>query len=43
MSFTLRASDLGLVNRERQWVVEPGWFNVMVGAASDDIRLRGKL
>ena len=42
VSFTLRASDLGLVNRERQWVVEPGWFNVMVGAASDDIRLRGR-
>ena len=40
--FTLHASDLSIINAQKQWAVEPGWFNVMVGAASDDIRLRDK-
>lgn len=42
ITFTLHAADLAIINREKQWTVEPGWFNVMVGAASNDIRLRGK-
>ncbi|HET7537381.1 MAG TPA: fibronectin type III-like domain-contianing protein, partial [Candidatus Didemnitutus sp.] len=39
--FTLKPSDLALYNRERQWVVEPGRFTVMIGASSEDIRERG--
>lgn len=42
ITFTLHAADLAIINREKQRTVEPGWFNVMVGAASNDIRLRGK-
>ena len=42
VTFTLRAEDLSLYNREMKQVVEPGEFRVMVGAASDDIRLKGK-
>jgi beta-glucosidase len=28
---------------KKQWVLEPGQFEVLVGAASDDIRQRGSL
>jgi beta-glucosidase len=41
VNFTLKPEHLQLYNREQKWVVEPGRFTVMVGAASDDIRLTG--
>ena len=37
--FTLSDEDFQLLNRQMQWVVEPGSFKLMVGASSDDIRL----
>lgn len=43
ISFTVNADDLSLINRQLQSVVEPGDFDVLVGAASSDIRLRGKI
>lgn len=42
VTFILRAEDLSLYNREMKHVVEPGEFRVMIGAASGDIRLKGK-
>jgi beta-glucosidase len=39
--FTLTAQDLHLYNREGKWLVEPGRFTIMIGASSEDIRLRG--
>ena len=39
----LSADDLSIVNQQMQCVVEPGTFTVLVGAASDDIRLKGTL
>jgi beta-glucosidase len=39
--FTLGAEDLQLLNRDMQWVVEPGVFEVGIGASSTDIRLTG--
>ena len=41
VSFKLPASALELINRAGQRVVEPGKFQVMLGASSEDIRLKG--
>lgn len=40
ITFTLRHDDLALYNMNMQRVTEPGEFTLMIGAASDDIRLR---
>ena len=41
ISFTLTPQDLGLWDKNNQFTVEPGSFSVMVGASSQDIRLKG--
>jgi beta-glucosidase len=41
-SFKLTADDLALYDADLRRVVEPGQFRVMIGASSDDIRLRGE-
>ena len=38
--FELAAADLALLNQEMRWVVEPGAFELMIGASSTDIRQR---
>lgn len=43
IEFTLDPASLALIDRHREWVVEPGDFKIMVGAASDKIKLNGKL
>lgn len=40
LSFTLRPRDLELLDRNMNWVVEPGTIRVMIGASSEDIRLK---
>jgi beta-glucosidase len=42
ITFTLKPEDLSLWNRQMQFVVEPGKFKVMIGSASEDIRLTGE-
>jgi beta-glucosidase len=42
LTFTLRPDDLSIWDRNMHFVVEPGKFRVMIGAASEDIRLTGE-
>jgi len=42
VSFTLTPQDLGLWNRHNEFVVEPGFFEVRIGASSQDIRLKDR-
>ena len=39
LTFTLTSKELGFINRDMRFVVEPGTFNVSVGTSSDDDRL----
>ena len=43
VSFMVGDEDFEVVTPDLRHVAEPGIFEVMVGAASDDIRLRGKI
>jgi beta-glucosidase len=40
VTFTITQDDLSIINQQMKRVVEPGTFTVMVGASSDDIRLK---
>lgn len=40
VTFTLKPDDLALLDRNMNWVVEPGEFEIRVGSSSTDIRLR---
>lgn len=43
ISFTVNKEKLSYFNHDLEWVAEPGNFNLMIGSASDDIRLESKL
>jgi len=42
VSFTLTADDLKILGRDMKWTVEPGDFEVLIGASSEDIRLKSR-
>lgn len=42
LTFRLTTDDLAIYDENMDYVVEPGEFGVMVGAASNDIRLKGE-
>jgi len=43
IQFAIGPEQLAFFNRQLQWGVEPGEFRLMVGSASDDIRLEAPL
>jgi beta-glucosidase len=43
VSFILTAHDLSLLNADMKRVVEPGWFKLMIGSSSEDIRLTQRI
>lgn len=42
VKFVLTSEDLQLLNAGMKWVVEPGWFSVMLGDSSENTPLRGR-
>jgi len=40
VTFTLHPDDLALLDKNMNWTVEPGTFTVMIGASSEDIKLK---
>ena len=43
VTFTLGPRERSMLNERRRWVVESGTMRILVGASSNDIRLRGAL
>jgi glycosyl hydrolase family 3/fibronectin type III domain protein len=43
VSFTLTPEDLKLLDRDKQWIVAPGIFDVMIGKSSADVAIQGTL
>jgi beta-glucosidase len=43
VSFNVDREMLAFFNDKLAWTAEPGRFELMVGSASDDIRLRGAI
>jgi beta-glucosidase len=42
VEFTIGPDDLMLLDRDMTWTVEPGAYDVMLGASSEDIRVHGE-
>ncbi|QIX60062.1 glycosyl hydrolase [Hymenobacter sp. BT18] len=42
LTFTITSDKLSFYNQDMQWTTEPGEFRLMLGSASDDIRLDSK-
>ena len=40
VTFQLNPSHLQLLDKNMNWTVEPGEFDIMIGASSEDIRLK---
>ena len=42
IKFIIDKEKLSFYNQKLEWVAEPGEFELMIGASSRDIRLKGK-
>ena len=43
LSFSIPCSELGLWNKDMNYIIEPGEFEIMIGASAEDIRLKDKI
>jgi len=43
ITFIINKEKLSFYNSQLQWVAEPGSFDIMIGAASDDIKLKSMI
>jgi beta-glucosidase len=43
VTFTLKPEDFELLDKNMNWVVEPGKFEIMIGASSEDIKLKQEI
>ena len=43
VKFSLKPEDFELLDRNMNWVVEPGKFEIMIGASSEDIKLKQEI
>jgi beta-glucosidase len=43
VAFTLKPEDFQLLDRNMNWVIEPGIFEIRIGASSEDIKLKTQL
>ncbi len=41
--FHLKKSDLAILDSQMKWKTEPGWYDIMIGASSTDIRLQHRI
>jgi beta-glucosidase len=41
VEFELMPEDLSMFDKNMNWIVEPGTFEIMIGSSSADIRLQG--
>jgi beta-glucosidase len=39
LNFSIPCKELGLWNKDMNYVIEPGEFKIMIGASAEDIRL----
>ena len=42
VKFVLHPDDLALLDKNMNWTVEPGKFQVMIGSSSEDIKLKAE-
>jgi beta-glucosidase len=42
VKFTLHPDDLALLDKNMNWTVEPGKFEVRIGSSSEDIKLKAE-
>jgi beta-glucosidase len=43
IQFVLSERDLSLLDANMKRVVEPGWFNIIIGSSSEDNRLSSRI
>ena len=43
VSFEILPSPLEILDKNMNWVTEPGEFEIMIGASSEDIRLKSSI